>query len=58
MFFWCGNENSRKISMIKWDTICLDKDKCNLRVKRIEEFNMVVSEVVLESAGGAVEFLV
>jgi len=32
-------EDIRKISWIKWDTVCLNKEKGGLEVGRLREFN-------------------
>jgi len=41
-FFWEGSEDFRKISWIKWDTICLRKEQGGLGVKRLREFNLAL----------------
>jgi hypothetical protein len=38
-FFW-GGKDVRKISWIKWDTICLQTANGGLGVKRLKEFNI------------------
>jgi hypothetical protein len=35
-----GSENFGKISWIKWDIICLNKEKGGLVVRRMREFNL------------------
>jgi hypothetical protein len=39
-FFWWEGEDVRKISWIKWDNICLNKENGGLGVKRLKEFNI------------------
>ncbi|XP_024626821.1 uncharacterized protein [Medicago truncatula] len=42
-FFLGGGEDSRRISWIKWDNICLNKENGSLGVKRLREFNISLS---------------
>ena len=37
-----GCEDSRKISWVNWDIVCLDKEIGGLGVRRIREFNIHV----------------
>lgn len=42
---WWGRgvvENYRKITWIKWETICIEKEFRGLRVRRIREFNVAI----------------
>ncbi|GAU48120.1 hypothetical protein TSUD_141420 [Trifolium subterraneum] len=39
-FLWGGSEDSRKINWIKWDKVCLDKERGVLGVRRVKEFNL------------------
>jgi len=39
-FFRGGGEDVRKMSWLKWDTICLKKENGGLGVKRLKEFNI------------------
>lgn len=41
-FFWDGSEDSRKISWIGLNNICLRKDNSGLRVRRKREFNLTL----------------
>ncbi|GAU10361.1 hypothetical protein TSUD_422740, partial [Trifolium subterraneum] len=38
-FFWGGSEDSRKLSWIKWETVCSRRECGGLGVKRLKEFN-------------------
>jgi len=42
LFFLGGGEDFRKLSWIKWDTICLKKENGGLEVKRLREFNISI----------------
>jgi len=37
-----GGEDFRKIAWVKWDSICLPKEKGGLGVRRIREFNLAL----------------
>ncbi|GAU17363.1 hypothetical protein TSUD_232390 [Trifolium subterraneum] len=39
-FLWGGSEENRKLSWIKWDTICLQREHGGLGVRRLKEFNI------------------
>jgi len=39
-FLWGGSEDVRKLSWIKWDTVCLKRENGGLGVKRLREFNI------------------
>jgi len=41
-FFWGGCEDIRKITWIKWDTVCLRKQEGGLGVMRLKEFNLAL----------------
>lgn len=39
-FFWGGCEESRKISWVDWNSVCLPKEEGGLGVRRLCEFNL------------------
>ncbi|CAJ2630732.1 unnamed protein product [Trifolium pratense] len=41
-FFWGGCEDSRKISWVSWNSICLSKESGGLGVRRLREFNQAL----------------
>jgi len=41
-FFLGGCEGIRKITWIKWETVCLQKEEGSLRVRRLREFNLAL----------------
>jgi exonuclease III len=41
-FFWGGCEDFRKITWIKWETVCLRKENGGLGVRRLMEFNIAL----------------
>ncbi|CAJ2638568.1 unnamed protein product [Trifolium pratense] len=41
-FFWGGCEDSRKISWVNWNSICLSKESGGLGVRRLREFNQAL----------------
>lgn len=41
-FFWGGCEDIRKITWIKWETVCLRKEDGGLGVRRLMEFNLAL----------------
>jgi hypothetical protein len=41
-FFWDGCEDTRKISWIRWNTMCLRKEYRELGVRRLREFNIAL----------------
>ena len=43
-FLWGGGSEQRKIAWVKWETICLPKQKGGLGIKDIRTFNKVLLE--------------
>lgn len=41
-FLWGGRDEQRKISWVKWDDVCLPKDKGGLGIKNLEAFNITL----------------
>ncbi|XP_014630645.2 uncharacterized protein LOC114410772 [Glycine soja] len=41
-FLWGGGSDTNKIGWIKWDTVCLPKEKGGLGIKDISTFNMAM----------------
>ncbi|CAJ2651419.1 unnamed protein product [Trifolium pratense] len=41
-FLWGGGAEERKVCWVKWDQICLPKEKCGLGVKNLELFNLAL----------------
>jgi len=37
-----GCEDIRKITWIKWDTVCMRKEEGGLGVRRLKEFNLAL----------------
>jgi len=41
-FLWCGEIEEKKIVWIKWETVCLPKEKGELGLKDINTFNLAL----------------
>ena len=41
-FLWGGGSDTNKIAWIKWDTVCLPKEKGGLGIKDISTFNLAM----------------